>query len=65
MEIRPTVRHDQLDNAGHEKEAERGEPGGEPQHFARAEVSPKRPPSFFRGGKNVSAGILVQSDLFT
>ena len=22
-----------------------------PQHFARAEVSPKRPPSFFRGGK--------------
>ena len=25
----------------------------------------KRPPSFFCGGKNDSAGILVQSDLFT
>ena len=33
--------------------------------FARAEVPPKKPPSFFRGGKDDSAGILVQSDLFT
>jgi AcrR family transcriptional regulator len=32
MEIRPTVRDDQLDNAGHDEEAERGKPCGETQH---------------------------------